>query len=43
MQIDPPGNSYAFVAAMYLKQEATASAPAPDAGSRTSNDGDRPV
>ena len=23
-QIDPPGNSYAFVAAMYLKQEATA-------------------
>jgi uncharacterized protein YgiM (DUF1202 family) len=30
MQIDPPGNSYAFVAAMYLKQEAqAASAPAP--------------
>ena len=29
MQIDPPGNSYAFVAAMYLKQEATATAPAP--------------
>ena len=28
MQIDPPGNSYAFVAAMYLKQEAQA-APAP--------------
>jgi uncharacterized protein YgiM (DUF1202 family) len=28
MQIDPPGNSYAFVAAMYLKQEAPA-APAP--------------
>jgi uncharacterized protein YgiM (DUF1202 family) len=27
-QIDPPANSYAFVAAMYLKQEATA-APAP--------------
>ena len=24
MQIDPPGNSYAFVAAMYLKQEAPA-------------------
>jgi len=29
MQIDPPGNSYAFVAAMYLKQEVTATAPAP--------------
>jgi uncharacterized protein YgiM (DUF1202 family) len=29
MQIDPPGNSYAFVAAMYLKQEAQAPAPAP--------------
>jgi len=29
MQIDPPGNSYAFVAAMYLKQEAPAPAPAP--------------
>ena len=30
MQIDPPGNSYAFVAAMYLKQEAQAAlAPAP--------------
>jgi uncharacterized protein YgiM (DUF1202 family) len=29
MQIDPPGNSYAFVAAMYLKQEATAPAPVP--------------
>jgi uncharacterized protein YgiM (DUF1202 family) len=28
IQIDPPGNSYAFVAAMYLKQEAPA-APAP--------------
>jgi len=28
MQIDPPASSYAFVAAMYLKQEATA-APAP--------------
>jgi uncharacterized protein YgiM (DUF1202 family) len=28
MQINPPGNSYAFVAAMYLKQEAQA-APAP--------------
>jgi uncharacterized protein YgiM (DUF1202 family) len=28
MQIDPPGSSYAFVAAMYLKQEAQA-APAP--------------
>jgi len=29
-QIDPPANSYAFVAAMYLKQEAqAASAPAP--------------
>jgi uncharacterized protein YgiM (DUF1202 family) len=28
MQIDPPANSYAFVAAMYLKQEASA-APAP--------------
>ena len=29
MQIDPPGNSYAFVAAMYLKQEAPAPAPQP--------------
>ena len=30
MQIDPPANSFAFVAAMYLKQEAqAASAPAP--------------
>jgi len=29
MQIDPPANSYAFVAAMYLKQEAPAPAPAP--------------
>ena len=29
MQIDPPGNSYAFVAAMYLKQEAPAPAPTP--------------
>ena len=29
MQIDPPGNSYAFVAAMYLKQEAPALASAP--------------
>jgi SH3-like domain-containing protein len=29
MQIDPSGNSYAFVAAMYLKQEAPAPAPAP--------------
>jgi uncharacterized protein YgiM (DUF1202 family) len=30
MQIDPPGNSYAFVAAMYLKQEAAvATAPTP--------------
>ena len=30
MQINPPGNSYAFVAAMYLKQEAQAAlAPAP--------------
>jgi SH3-like domain-containing protein len=29
IQIDPPGNSYAFVAAMYLKQEAPAPAPAP--------------
>jgi uncharacterized protein YgiM (DUF1202 family) len=29
MQIDPPANSYAFVAAMYLKQEAQAPAPAP--------------
>ena len=29
IQIDPPGNGYAFVAAMYLKQEATATAPAP--------------
>lgn len=29
MQIDPPGNSYAFVAAMYLKQEAPAPASAP--------------
>jgi uncharacterized protein YgiM (DUF1202 family) len=30
IQIDPPGNSYAFVAAMYLKQEAQlAPAPAP--------------
>jgi len=28
-QIDPPTNSYAFVAAMYLKQEAQAPAPAP--------------
>jgi uncharacterized protein YgiM (DUF1202 family) len=28
-QIDPPGNSYAFVAAMYLKQEAPAPAPEP--------------
>jgi len=27
MQIDPPGNSYAFVAAMYLKQEAPAPRP----------------
>jgi uncharacterized protein YgiM (DUF1202 family) len=34
MQIDPPANSYAFVAAMYLKQEAQpapAPAPAPEA------------
>ena len=31
MQINPPGNSYAFVAAMYLKQEAPAPAPAPAA------------
>ena len=30
MQIDPPGNSYAFVAAMFLKQEAPAPAPAPE-------------
>jgi len=29
MQIDPPANSFAFVAAMYLKQEAPAPAPAP--------------
>jgi hypothetical protein len=28
-QIDPPGNSYAFVAAMYLKQEAPAPVPVP--------------
>ena len=29
MQIDPPASTYAFVAAMYLKQEAPAPAPAP--------------
>ena len=29
MQIDPPSSTYAFVAAMYLKQEAPAPAPAP--------------
>jgi SH3-like domain-containing protein len=29
MQIDPPANSFAFVAAMYLKQEAPAPAPTP--------------
>ncbi len=29
MQIDPPNSTYAFVAAMYLKQEATAPAPTP--------------
>jgi uncharacterized protein YgiM (DUF1202 family) len=28
IQIDPPGNGYAFIAAMYLKQEAPAPAPA---------------
>jgi uncharacterized protein YgiM (DUF1202 family) len=31
MQIDPPANAYAFVAAMYLKQEAVAAIPAPAA------------
>jgi uncharacterized protein YgiM (DUF1202 family) len=29
MQIDPPSNAYAFVAAMYLKQEAVAANPTP--------------
>jgi len=29
MQIDPPANSYAFVAAMYLQQEAVAATPVP--------------
>ena len=29
MQIDPPANAFAFVAAMYLKQEAPAPTPAP--------------
>ncbi|MGD1087327.1 MAG: SH3 domain-containing protein [Verrucomicrobiota bacterium] len=29
MQIDPPPNAYAFVAAMYLTQEAVAASPAP--------------
>jgi uncharacterized protein YgiM (DUF1202 family) len=29
MQIDPPGSTYSFVAAMYLKQEAQMAAPAP--------------
>ena len=43
MQIDPPASSYAFVAAMYLKQEAPAPRARADAGSRTSTDGNRPV